>query len=628
MAFESLVRLYNMSNGALTDGMNLDCLGTQLTVASPSSSPTITNGSGVRANADNTSSTFYIVFPEDIDCGSTNWRIWIKFKYVNQVAAYYNRVRLIGRKGVPGQSDDSEITSVSFSGSTFELSGDGTSHAYIQAGCVGDFYRNFYIEDATSKFIYGYAGGLATGKQLVGGIHELHGVRLYSNTGTDSATDYLRHDTMKEYAYDAVYPARTEPRFRRMRALYFDLKNNDDYFIHSIYICNGSIFPTAAEYDGPAIINVSSAIIGDNGAEYEGYIRFPSTTPKGIVFYEHPNNNTQWQNFHDDETKGLACVALLANGYIVCSQRGSENSSASHYKASNWGGPDGRTYRDAFITYMESAYPSLPIFCLGSSMGFTNALVPLLRQTKNFKAVVGISPVTNITYARDSEGFASVVNAGWENNWATDKTANDPHLNLMPTRTGWMQRTPMLMIADKDETTIHPPQHSQALDTNLNAYGGSSVFTDVDAAGHLGNGVYDATSIPAFFNKFVTGGSGDFTMLPSADGYTCKRNGKVNVPVTLNRVNHSAEVTFSLISAPAGMSILEGGTGVTGSSPTIVIKCTTAVTEGVKNITLRATDGTNTRNYPLAITVSGLVSTLNSIYSRSRRDRRQRLDRI
>ena len=616
MGFESHLRFADMASQTITDGLAITGDGTALTFASPTNSPKIVNGSGIHANATGVASTFYIVFPEDIDL-TVPWRMWIKIRNGGSVNTNANRVRLIGRKSVPGTSDDADISSVSFSGSTYEISSDGTN-IWVQAGCVSDFFKNFYITDLTNTFGFGYAGGLASGKQLTGGIHQSHGPRLYSNTGTDSVTDYSVHDTMKEYAYNAVYPARTEPRFLRMRAFSFSLALNGDRYIHSIWIRNGSIFPSVLSYNGPGIINVSSAIIGDNGAEYEGYIRFPWTTPIGIVFYEHPNANTQWQNFHDDETKSGLCNALLNAGYIVCSQLGSENSSASHYKASNWGGPDGRTYRDAFITYMADNLPTLPLFCIGSSAGFTNALVPLLRQTKNFLAVVGLSPVSNITYARDSEGFASVVNAGWENDWTAQKAANDPHLNLMPTRTGWMQRTPMLIAVDKDETTIHPAQHSEALRDNLNAYGGSVTLIDKDAAGHLGAAVYDATNIPAFFAKFVAGGSGDFTFLPSTDSYNCKRNDLVEVPVAIHRANHTTAIDFTLVGAPAGMSIT-GGAGITGDTPTLSIECTRSVAQQTHNITLRASDGTNTHNYPLAVVVAGM-SGANARRSRRRRE--------
>lgn len=628
MAFESYCKFSDMETGTLTDGLQIPGGGTLLSVASPANSPKVTNGLGIHANADNVSSSFYVVFPADLDGETTQWRMWIKFRYGSQVASYYNRARLIGRKSVPGTSDDSEIVSVAYSGSTYELSGDAAAIAWVQAGCVSDFYRNFYVHPTPSKLIYGYAGGLATGKFLTGAIHQDHGPRLYSNTGSDSATDYSIHDTMKEYAYNAVFTARTEPRFLRMRAFSFDLKNNDDYYIDSFWVRYGSIVPSDSAWSGPGIINVSSAIIGDNGAEYEGYIRFPSVAPKGIIFYEHPNNNTQWQGFHDDETKGVACSALLAAGYIICSQRGSENSSASHYKASNWGAPDGRTYRDAFIDYMAGLYPSLPMFCIGASMGFTNALVPLLRQTKNFLAIAGLSPVTNITRARDTEGFASVVNAGWENDWTAQKEANDPHLNLLPQRTGWMQRTPMLLIGDLDgDTTINQTLHGSALKDNLNAYGGSATFTDKDAANHLGNAVYDGASLLAFFNKFVSGGSGDFTMIPSADSYDCKRAGKVNVPVAIHRANHSAAVTFSLVSAPSGMTLTENS-GITGSAPTLVLKCSLSVAQDTHEVTLRASDGTNVRDYPISIVVAGIAGGPTVIGDRSRRRRRFKTSRF
>lgn len=221
--------------------------------------------------------------------------------------------------------------------------------------------------------------------------------------------------------------------------------------------------------------------------------------PLDIVLWDHANASDEklGQRYNDPDA-GAAAAYLLAQGYAVVSCRnGVDTSTYTSALSSPWGAPAGIAGRRALLQWCATNLPGARyVYGVGQSMGMLNALAMYRLYPGLLRAIAGISGVTNLSYAYNSEGFASVINTAYGTSAIAKIQDNDPNL-----RPQLYVPTPLkLWTGDATDTTVIPAQNSLLFKTNVEAAGGSVPVTTITGAGHLTTAaLWDGPGLASFF---------------------------------------------------------------------------------------------------------------------------------
>lgn len=546
---------------------------------------------GLSGNVDNISGIAYILLPYDLDPVGTDWRIWVEHEHAGD-DTYVNTVQLLGRKSLPGLSDDSEIQNASSSGLKWLLNA-----GYFVGGRSGHAYQTML---ADAGLYYGYGAGVATGPQYAGCIPASHGPLLTGNTGS---TPFAHHDSYDNQLATATNNSETTPAFLRLRGIKLDLKSTTNK-VKRLWIRHGGIVPTLADADGPGIVNIAPKVAGVSGQEVYAAVHFPSVAPRAVAIYFHANACSEYQHGFAS-TNNEFFAQLLTDGYVLAVLRGTSDSGGTTYsgpEASDWGSPTpGGTFRDSLITYLQSLFPSLPLFGIGTSMGGATLWGRELREPGTFRAVALISAVTNLSACHAMGAFDDLIDAAYEDvgAWSAVSSDYDPNLNLRA-----LQNVPILALGDTADSTIDTGDNSQDFCTAIAAKGGDATFVQVDSSGHLGAAQFDADAFVPFFEQYLDPAEGGgFSFLVEDETPYVAKGTSVEIPVTIERRNGHAELlTFTLVSPPTGITL---DTAEDIASDTILtLNASGSASVGTPSITLRASDGTLTRDYVMVLTVA------------------------
>lgn len=249
----------------------------------------------------------------------------------------------------------------------------------------------------------------------------------------------------------------------------------------------------------PAIIKNTSPL-GDVTTVTRIPKQYNGINTTDLIMYMHPNasdeNRAQTSNAPD---LGAAMAYLVDKGYIVTSCLGTDDGAGTYTgaEASNWGAYGGLKFRHDVIQWCLTNFPGIRnIYVVGESMGFLNSLSLQITYPGLVKAMVGISGVTNLSYAYNSEGFSSVINTGHGTASIGVIADKDPNL-----RAELFKNIPIKIWHGTADSTISKTQHADLFKTNVEAAGGTQISVEsVSGAGHINvAGLYDGPAMYQFF---------------------------------------------------------------------------------------------------------------------------------
>lgn len=525
-----------------------------------------------------------------------DWAFVVEMEHAGD-ETYINTCQFLGRKSLPGLSDDSEIQYASSSGLKFLLNA-----GYFVAGRSTHAYQTM---NATNGLYYGYGAGVAGGLCYTGGIPAAHGFLFTPNVGTGS---YPHVDSYQSAAATATNNSETTPAFLRLRGVKLDLKSTTN-LVKRLWVRQGGFLPTIADVGMPAIINISPKVAGVSGQEVSAALHLPTGVARAVLIHFHPNASSEYHHGFESTDHALYS-SLLADGVAIAVIRGTSDAAGgttyTNREASDWGSPTpGGTFRDSLIAYLATLFPGLPLFGAGTSMGGATMLGRELRVPGTFTAIALMSAVTNLDHCYEDTGqdFDELIDAAYEDvgAWDSIKASYDPNLNLRA-----LACVPVMAFADVDESVVSTPDNSQSFAQEIAARGGDASFTDCPGAGHMGAAVYD-TDIKAFFDRFVDG-DGGFTFLIDNETPYVARGTSVDLLASIDRRGgHVAGIDFTLASPPTGVT-LASAEDVTADAQILTIQTDGTASLGSAALTLSATDGTLTRTYELTLTIAAAVT--------------------
>ncbi len=213
-----------------------------------------------------------------------------------------------------------------------------------------------------------------------------------------------------------------------------------------------------------------------------------------VIIFHGANSSEAYGSAVGNYDEGVAIAGLVEAGYITAYMRGTDDLSGTTYsgpKASNWGHPASlAAWWKALHTKLITEFDIRNIYLFGMSMGLVNALNFYRDYPTGIKAIIGISGVCNLTYAHDTEGFASVINAAY----GSDPIApRDPNLHAADFL------IPIKLWHGTIDTTVHKANHMDTFAATVNAvYPGRVSTVSVVGGDHLTANMFDAAAILAF----------------------------------------------------------------------------------------------------------------------------------
>jgi pimeloyl-ACP methyl ester carboxylesterase len=252
---------------------------------------------------------------------------------------------------------------------------------------------------------------------------------------------------------------------------------------------------TLPRLEPPLLIN--STVNGDTTPTIRTKFGYTGVGQRDAVIIFHGANSSEsyGSDFgaYDD---GVAVANLVQNGYITAYMRGTDDFSGTTFsgpKASNWGNVNSLdTWWKALHTKLTSEFDIRNIYLLGMSMGLVNALNFYARYPTGIKGILGVSGVCNLSYAFNTEGFASVISAA--HGGAPDLPNNDPNL-----RASLYAGVPIKLWHGTVDATVSKVNHMDTFAATVNALVPGRVSTvSVVGGGHLTADMFDGAAMLAF----------------------------------------------------------------------------------------------------------------------------------
>jgi len=241
-------------------------------------------------------------------------------------------------------------------------------------------------------------------------------------------------------------------------------------------------------------------ISGDNTPIIRIPKSYNTNTYTDLVVVMHPNGSDEKTGIGKNAIDtGTAIAHLVEQGYIVITSLGATDGNINGAMASNWGCYNGLKYRyDTIQWCLNNLNGIRNIYGLGLSMGGLNALSFQKTYPSLLKAIVGISPVTNLTYAYNSESFSTIINSAYTS--STIASIQDNDVNLRPEL---FVDIPIKIWHGTSDTLIHKANHADLFKTNVEALGGNVTVVSVSGAGHLDTvTLLDGPAIKTFFSQY------------------------------------------------------------------------------------------------------------------------------
>lgn len=176
-----------------------------------------------------------------------------------------------------------------------------------------------------------------------------------------------------------------------------------------------SLFVSVGTNDAPAtgvtgflqFVNFAGVGVGAP-ADIGAVIRGRSSTPTDVVIVTHPNGADRLTHAEQE-----AQLALIDAGYMMLYVQGDEVNTLTGKWSSPWCGRDGVAQIKAALDATVAQYPSIRrAYGFGMSMGLSTLLTFEHTYPGVLSGIVGVSGVTDLSYAYSSEGFSSVINTG------------------------------------------------------------------------------------------------------------------------------------------------------------------------------------------------------------------------
>lgn len=223
----------------------------------------------------------------------------------------------------------------------------------------------------------------------------------------------------------------------------------------------------------------------------------PATDNVDLVLMFHGANSSELSAVIPDGNadNGAAMGLLRQNGYAVAVMRGTNDGNYGGANASNFGA----TYPlqhwwKAYLNRLLAKHNFRNVYLVGNSMGLVNAL-NFYRNWPNpkIKGIVGISGLSDLSYAYSSEGFKTLIDAAYGSSTVGAIASFDPKLSPS-SFTG----IPISLWHGNADTTLDYTKHLTAFAAAVNSAGGSVATHVVAGANHLVAACYDGAAILAF----------------------------------------------------------------------------------------------------------------------------------
>ncbi len=338
-------------------------------------------------------------------------------------------------------------------------------------------------------------------------------------------------------------------------------------------------------------------------------VRHPGMAGCPLIIVGHPNASDEatGQRMIDPDM-GVAIAHLLSQGYAVVYGRG-DPSSYTGAAACPWGGPGISHYRAMYDWYVANVEQPPHTFWLGMSMGGVDGLAFHRANPGILTAFAGICPVTNLQYANDSEGFASVIATGLAGQTiaATDPNQHPADYKALPIK---------IWYGDAD-TTLHPAEHCLLFASNVNAAGGNVSTVAIAGGQHINVAAeWDGPGLAAFFTSAMpsltlSSPTPPVVNVPTPISITLTGGGTFGPNASLTATIPGGSVSFTNVNLPPTGNVGSAVVTVSAAGTMTVSAGGASGTVGVGAATMTASRPTIPSGTQSLITITGAGLTGN-----------------
>ncbi|MBC7981626.1 peptidoglycan-binding protein [Candidatus Parcubacteria bacterium] len=440
-------------------------------------------GGGLVAQTAGVSGVGYVNFPNAININSP-WKYAVLFEYNGDKVNSAN-VQLLASTTVANNDLTGFASQIAFTGTT-------TAFLDISNNMI---YHGQPLN--SGQKYWAVAGG--DGRKVTIGIlpfDQRRGLR-YSFGGVDQTVNTdLFTSLSTSTVYHSGFPWQVNA-FTDMERIKFTNSSTSTKIL-GFYINTDSAVGTTSDsiFNPPGIIHTT--VNGDTTV----VIRFPKNydgiAPIDVIYLAHPNGSDECDgSCATSPDQGQAFASLVDAGYIVVYSRG-DSSSYTSPLASPWGASPGLAARKDVLDYVKSSFgPVRKVYWVGTSMGLLDGLNFNMQYPNYLSGIAGISGVTNLSYAYNTEGFSGTINtAHATSSLAGIASTKDPNLNPLS-----FVGMPLKLWHGTADTLIHKTNHPDLFKTNIENVGGSVDVISVSGAGHKNvPSLYDGAALVNFFS--------------------------------------------------------------------------------------------------------------------------------